>query len=53
MIEPILPELRRTDITKPALAGEFSSAGALLHGEALERVVRPLLEAGLQEEGLE
>ncbi len=52
VIEPILPELRRADIENPALTDEYSSSDALLHGEELEKVVRPLLEAGLQEEEL-
>jgi UDP-glucose 4-epimerase len=52
VIEPILPEARHAEVRKPALDGEYSSAGVLLAPEQLRELVEPLVEAGATEEDL-
>ena len=43
VICPMLPELRRTAIDQPALAGEYSSANVTLDREALRQLLSPFL----------
>ena len=52
VIEPILPEMRRVEIAKPALDGEYSSANTLLSIDRLRSLILPLLEKGFEEEEL-
>jgi UDP-glucose 4-epimerase len=43
VICPMLPELRRTELTQPPLSGEYSSANITLDLEGLRQLLAPFL----------